>query len=80
MVSSLVKAEPKLLFHKGEFLSGAMKAERVNEGEILQAMRSQGINRKEQVEAVVLETDGRLSIVSKSAEGGANVLSNVSGI
>lgn len=41
-VSRLVKAEPRLLFFRGEFLWGAMKGERVNQGEILQAMRNQG--------------------------------------
>lgn len=78
-VSRLVKAEPKLLFHRGEFLRSAMKTERVEEGEILQAMRSQGIARQEQVEAVVLETDGSLSVLKQASEGRANVLSNVAG-
>ena len=76
-ISRLVKAEPKLLFHKGEFLWGAMKTERVNEGEIRQAMRSQGIEQPEQVEAVVLETDGSFSVVKSSAKGPATVLSDV---
>jgi uncharacterized membrane protein YcaP (DUF421 family) len=75
-VSRLVKAEPRLLFRSGEFVWGAMKAERINEGEILQAMRSQGASRKEDVEAVVLESDGRLSILQKSTAE-ATVLSNV---
>ena len=79
-VSRLVKAEPRLLFHRGEFLWGAMKAERVNEGEVLQAMRSQGFARKEQVEAVVLETDGSFSVMSGSPEGSATALQNLSGI
>lgn len=78
-VSGLVKAEPRLLFHKGEFLRSAMKTERVNEGELLQAMRSQGISHLEQVGAVVLETDGSFSIVEKTEHGRTTVLSNVSG-
>jgi uncharacterized membrane protein YcaP (DUF421 family) len=77
-VSRLVKAEPRLLFHKGEFLWTAMKQERVNKGELLQAMRSQGISQTEQVEAVVLETDGSFSIVKKMENEGDSVLSNVS--
>ena len=76
-ISSLVKAEPRLLFHKGEFLRGAMKTERVNESALLQAMRSQGISHLEQVEAVVLETDGSFSIVERTEDGRATVLSNV---
>jgi uncharacterized membrane protein YcaP (DUF421 family) len=80
IVSKVVKSEPKLLFHRGEFLWRAMKAERVNEGEILQAMRSQGVTEPEQVEAVVLETDGSFSILHKTNEARAAVLSNVAGI
>ena len=78
-VSRLVKAEPRLLFHKGEYLQNAMEAERVNREELLQAMRSQGISRPDQVKAVVLETDGSFSIVHKGEDGTAIVLSNVSG-
>lgn len=77
-VSHLVKAEPRLLFHKGEFLQESMKQERVDEGELLQAIRSQGIGRLDQVEAVVLETDGTFSIVERVESGTPTVLSNVS--
>lgn len=79
-VSRLVKAEPKLLFHRGEFLWGALKAERVNEVEILQAMRRNGISRQEEVEAVVLETDGSLSVVPGEGDARATVLRDVSGL
>lgn len=78
-VGRLVKSEPKLLFHRGQFLWGAMKLERVNEGEIIQAMRSQGVSQISQVEAVVLETDGSLSVVQKQTHGVSDVLSDVSG-
>lgn len=79
-VNRLVKAEPMLLFHRGEFLESAMKKERVKKGELLQAMRSQGISRLEQVEAVVLETDGSFSVLKKAKEGQTTVLTNVSGM
>lgn len=75
-VSRLVKAEPRLLFYRGEMLWAAMKDERVNEGEVLQAMRSQGMDR-ESVEAVVLESDGSFSVINQVAGDKANVLSNV---
>jgi uncharacterized membrane protein YcaP (DUF421 family) len=76
-VSRLVKAEPRFLFRNGEFMWGAMKAERINEGEIRQAMRSQGVIGQGQVEAVVLESDGSLSILKKAPEAEPTVLSNV---
>jgi uncharacterized membrane protein YcaP (DUF421 family) len=78
-VRRFVKAEPRLLFHKGEFLANAMLAERINEGEIMQAMRSQGISGKEAVEAVVLESDGTLSIMKSVSDGRSSVLENVGG-
>lgn len=77
VVMSLVKAEPRLLFFKGEFLQKAMKDERINEEEILQAIRTQGASEVQTAEAVILETDGTLSVVTKAADGEATVLSNV---
>ena len=78
-ISRLVKAEPRLLFHRGEFLWSAMKRERVNKGELLQAMRSQGVSSLAEVEAVVLETDGSFSVLEKTDRRETSVLSNVSG-
>lgn len=62
----VIKSEPKLLFSKGEFLPQAMKAERVNEAEVLQAMRSHGFMDRSRVAAVVLETDGTFSVLPTS--------------
>ena len=78
IVSRMVKAEPQLLYYRGEYLMNAMKTERVNQGEILQAMRTQGMNEAD-VEAVVLETDGSFSVVKKISAGEVTVISNVSG-
>ncbi len=78
-VSHLIKAEPSLLFHKGEFLRDAMRRERVVETEILAAVRSQGIAALSSVEAVVLETDGSFTVL-KPAEGEpATALADVTG-
>ena len=76
-IRSLVRSEPRLLFHGGEFLHGAMNDERVSEDEVIQAMRSGGLASREGAEAVVLETDGSLSIISRAGEGHATTLSNV---
>lgn len=78
-VSRLVKGEPQLLYYRGEFLWSAMKGERVKQEEVLQAMRSQGMNEQD-VEAVVLETDGSFSVVNKVTSDKVNVLSNVNGV
>jgi uncharacterized membrane protein YcaP (DUF421 family) len=64
--SRLVKSEPVLLFHRGRFLSQAMRRARIVEPEVLSVLRTQGVARLEEVEAVVLETDGSLSVIRQS--------------
>jgi len=77
-VQGFVKAEPTLLVHRGQFLSRAMKRERVTEEEILAALRGQGIAAVEDVEAVVLETDSSFSVVmGSSGSASAPTLSNI---
>ncbi|MBT2685204.1 YetF domain-containing protein [Bacillus sp. ISL-37] len=72
----LIKSDPKLIFYQGKYLKENIVKERVLEVEILQAARSSGINSMEQVEAVVLETDGRISVIKKS-DSKTNTLDNV---
>ena len=74
----LVKAKPTLLFDKGDFLRGAMKRQRVAEGEVLMAIRAEGIASIEEVEAVVLETDGSFSVIKKSTTDSRSALADVS--
>jgi len=61
--SDFVKSEPSLLVHRGRFLESAMRAQRVTRAEVLAALRSAGAADPEQVAAVVLETDGSLSVI-----------------
>jgi uncharacterized membrane protein YcaP (DUF421 family) len=69
-VAKLVKAEPSLLFSGGHFLHGALRRERVTEDEVRAAVRSQGMPSMESVAAVILETDGSLTVL-QSQEGQA---------
>jgi uncharacterized membrane protein YcaP (DUF421 family) len=66
--SDLVKSEPTLLLHRGRFLQGAMRAQRVTEAEVLAALRGSGASDPRQIAAVVLETDGTLSVVRDAAQ------------
>jgi hypothetical protein len=61
---SLVKAEPALLMRQGCFLGAAMRRERITREEVLAAVREHGGGDLSQIEAVVLETDGSLTVVS----------------
>nr|WP_275939306.1 YetF domain-containing protein [Polyangium spumosum] len=77
VVRRLVKSEPKLLFHRGEMLERAMRRERVLEAELLAAVRDQGIASLAEVEAVVLETDGTISVIRRSDATGRSTLRGV---
>jgi uncharacterized membrane protein YcaP (DUF421 family) len=63
-IASLVKSEPRLLLWQGRFIDAALKAERVTRDELRAAVRSQGQARLETLQAVVLETDGSLSVIA----------------
>ena len=76
-IKNVVKAEPTLLFDKGEFLPAAMRRQRVTESEIRAAIRSNGLAAIEDAEAVVLETDGTFSVVKKSANDSRTALKDV---
>ena len=66
-VGALVKAEPRLLLVRGELLRGAMRQERVTEDEVRTAVRAAGLDALADAEAVVLETDGSLSVVCRAS-------------
>ena len=59
----LVKSEPTLLLHHGQFLERAMLSQRVAHEEVLAALRNSGAADPADVGAVVLETDGTLSVI-----------------
>ena len=62
-----VRAEPRLLLKDGVLRPDAMAAERVTADEVAAALRQQGIGRIADAAAVVLETDGSLSVIAASA-------------
>jgi uncharacterized membrane protein YcaP (DUF421 family) len=63
----LVKSEPTLIMHQGEFLDRAMRAQRITRDEVMAALRSNGLMDASQAAAVVLETDGTIAAI-KGAE------------
>ena len=65
---AVVKSEPSLLLHRGRFLEGAMRRQRVTQEEVVSALRSSGLARPEDAAAVVLETDGSLSVVRATGD------------
>ncbi|HEY0834778.1 MAG TPA: YetF domain-containing protein [Azospirillum sp.] len=77
---ALIKAEPSLLVHRGRFLDGALRAQRITREEILAAVRAGGAADIHDVAAVVLETDGSISVIADSGDGSrSRALEAVSG-
>jgi uncharacterized membrane protein YcaP (DUF421 family) len=79
-VQDLVKTEPRLLYFKGKHLKKALRECRVTKEEIQQVVRSTGIARLEDTDAIVLETNGKFSVIRKSEKQEIPVLEDVAGI
>lgn len=75
-----INGEPTLLFAHGKFLPRALKKERITESEVRAAIRLQGVTRVEDVKAVILETDGQLSVAWESKGPGSSSLVDATGI
>ena len=63
-VRDAVRSEPTLLLRHGVPLDAALRRERITRSELDAAIRAQGTARLEAVDAVILETDGSLSVVT----------------
>ena len=63
--SRLIKSEPTLLVHGGTFIDSAMRNQRMTHHEVLAALRREGVRTLEEAEAVILETDGSISVITK---------------
>jgi uncharacterized membrane protein YcaP (DUF421 family) len=66
--SKLIRSQPRLLLENGTYRENALADERVTVDEVDAAVRNAGIGRIEEVAAVVLETDGSMSVIRRSDE------------
>ncbi len=73
-VERAIKNEPALLVLRGRVLHDALRRERIQESEIHQLLRNEGIARMEDAGAVVLETDGSFSVLSEAPAAGQGTL------
>jgi uncharacterized membrane protein YcaP (DUF421 family) len=65
-VRRLIAAEPAMVVRRGELLPTAMRRARITEEDVRAAVRSAGLPDLDDVEAVILETDGSLSVVRRN--------------
>jgi uncharacterized membrane protein YcaP (DUF421 family) len=77
VVRRLARAEPRLLLYRGEYLDAALRSERVTEFEVDQAVRSQGILSLDEVEGVVIETDGTFSVIRRGESSAPSSLAKL---
>lgn len=63
--SSVILSEPRIVFYQGQFLPDAMRAERLTRQELECAMRSEGVHSLSEIEAIVFESDTKLTIITK---------------
>jgi uncharacterized membrane protein YcaP (DUF421 family) len=72
-------SRPVLLLADGTIRREALKHNRLTESELRQAVRLQGTGDLSQVKAVVLETNGKLSIITTSKYGNGSAVEDVRG-
>lgn len=70
-------SRPTLLLRDGAMHQEALLASRLTESEVRQAIRSTGEGDLARIAAVVLETDGSLSVIAASAFGDGSALQDV---
>ena len=73
----MVTGDPLTLLYRGEFLPAAVLRARITKDEVRAAVRSAGRASLNEAEAVVLETDGSLSVVRG---GGGNDRPSLDGV
>ena len=76
-ISNLVKSTPTLLVYKGKMLESAMKKERIARDEIFAVVREKGFSDLEKIDAIVLETDGSLTLIKEVQDLGTPPMSQV---
>jgi uncharacterized membrane protein YcaP (DUF421 family) len=76
-VRRLVTGEPLMLLYQGEYLPNSLRKARVTKAEVLSAIRGSGVSDVAAVQAVVLETDGSLSVVKREADSRHSSLERV---
>lgn len=74
---SFVNGEPVLLLHEGRMLHQAMRRVRVTEEEVKAAVRAEGHGDLARVRAVVLETNGNLSVVWRETGESADAIRHI---
>lgn len=75
--ADLIKSNPSFIYHDGKFYEKSMHKHRIRKDDLRGKVRQQGLSSFEQVEAIVLEGDGSLSIIKKGDTQSKDALEGV---
>lgn len=67
----LIVPSPAVLYHQGDFVRPVLRKERVSEDEVMAAVHEKGIAQIEEVDAVILGSNGELSVLLKPGKTSA---------
>jgi uncharacterized membrane protein YcaP (DUF421 family) len=76
-VKKIVTSQPTLLLYRGYVLEHAMRKERITIEELYVAARDKGISELKNIDVVVLETTGIITVIPQMHEGHPETLKNV---
>ncbi|MEX0694164.1 MAG: YetF domain-containing protein [Rhodospirillales bacterium] len=62
---NLIKSEPTLLVHESRYLDASLRQQRVTRGDIGAALRESGMTDVSEVQTVVLESDGSITVIPR---------------
>jgi uncharacterized membrane protein YcaP (DUF421 family) len=65
-IRKIVKSEPRIVLLRGQPLESALIRERITVEELQAAARSEGSASLDDVQMIILETDGKLSVIPRS--------------
>lgn len=79
-LANWIKSDPTLLYYDGQFREKAMKRERFLREEVMAAVRGSGYGHLGEVQAVILETDGSLTVIARDQMGDMGAMENVTNL
>jgi uncharacterized membrane protein YcaP (DUF421 family) len=81
-LEQLINGKPTILVYRGRMVPAQLRRQRLTEEEVQAAIRAAGVARVQDVDAVVLETDGQLSVLREVPQGdrAGTTLSDVEGV
>jgi uncharacterized membrane protein YcaP (DUF421 family) len=76
-IKSVITSSPTLIFYNGEFLFDEMKKQRITIEEIYNASRQKDFSKLDNVDVIILEATGDITIIQNSGEGKIDTLTDV---